>query len=120
MTAPRKCAFGVVVGGLHGGVSGEGPQRRPDLEQVAREAPALAVAGVLAGVPADDRLQFALQRADAALELAAVAGVLVDLPGPEELVAEPQAVLAELFLGAAALGVEGEVALQVRPTDLAA
>jgi hypothetical protein len=55
-----------------------------------------------------------------ALQFAALAGVLVDLPRPEQLVADAQAVLAELFLGAEAVGVGGEVAREVRPADLAA
>ncbi len=65
------------------------------------------------------RSPLALQRPDAALELRAVAGVLEDLPRPEQLVADSEAVLAELFVDAAAFGVEGEVALQVRPAHLA-
>ena len=63
---------------------------------------------------------MALQMADRALELAAVMGVLVDLPGAEHALAELEAVLAELFLGGEAFGVRGEVALQVRPAELAA
>jgi hypothetical protein len=111
-------ALGVVVGRLDAVVVGERPQRGPDLQDVAREASALAVAGLLAGVLWQDRLEFAPQRADSALEPAAIAGVLEDLPCPEHLVADPQAVFAELLFGPAALGVEGEVALQVRPADL--
>jgi hypothetical protein len=37
----------------------------------------------------------------------------------EQLVADPQAVFAESLLDAKAFGVGGEVALQVRPADLA-
>jgi hypothetical protein len=45
--------------------------------------------------------------------------VALDLPGPEQLLADPQSGFAELFLNAAAFGVEGEVALQmhVMPTS---
>src|SRR3954453_5639112 len=113
MTAPRSARSAWLLVGCTSGWAAKVHSAGQILSRVAREAPALAVAGVLGGVPADDRLQFALQGADAALQLAAVAGVLVDLPGPEELVADLQAVLAELLLGAAAVGVEGEVALQV-------
>src|SRR6266545_1218939 len=74
----------------------------------------------LARVPAQDRLELAAQRPHAPLELATVAGVLEDLPGPEELRADPEAVLGELALGAEPVGVRGEVALQMRPADLAA
>jgi hypothetical protein len=55
-----------------------------------------------------------------ACELAAVVGVLVDLPGPEDALAQAQAVLAELFLGGHAFGVRFEVACEVRPAELAA
>lgn len=44
--------------------------------------------------------------------------MLEDLPGPEDLLADAQSVLAELRVGAAALGVEGKIALQMRPTGL--
>jgi hypothetical protein len=46
--------------------------------------------------------------------------VLEDLPGPEQLLADAQARLAECLLGSEALGVRLEVTRQVRPTDLAA
>jgi hypothetical protein len=45
---------------------------------------------------AHDRLELALQFADGELELAAVVGVLEDFPGPEEALADAQAVFAEL------------------------
>jgi len=45
--------------------------------------------------------------------------VLVDLPGPEDALAQPQAVLTELLLAGHAFGVRFEVAREVRPTDLA-
>src|SRR4051812_5103518 len=83
-------AFGVVVGRLDALVVGERPQRRPELEQVARHPARVPVAGLLAGVGAQERLELAAQRADATLELLAVAGVLVDLPAPEQLLADPQ------------------------------
>ncbi|MCW3047303.1 MAG: hypothetical protein JWO74_1587 [Solirubrobacterales bacterium] len=44
--------------------------------------------------------------------------VALDLPGPEQLAADSQAGLAHLVLDPGALGVEREVALQVRPADL--
>src|SRR5439155_17954408 len=113
-----QAAFGVVVGRLHAGPVGERPQRGPDLQQGAGEAAALAVARVPGGVLAQDRFELALQLPDAALELGAVAGVRVDLPCPEQLVADAQASLPDLFVAAAALGVELKVALQMRPADL--
>ena len=57
--------------------------------------------------------ELALQYADAAFELGAVAGVRVDLPGPEQLLADLQAGLADLFVAGAAFGVKLEVALEV-------
>jgi hypothetical protein len=74
---------------------------------------AAAVARLLAGVAAQDGLELAAQRADAALELAAVGGVLVDLPRPKQLLAGSEAVLAEFLLGGEPVGVGGEVALEV-------
>jgi len=68
---------------------------------------------VLGGVAGEDGFQFAAQFADAALEVGAVAGVLVDLPCPEQLLADPQPVLTEFLFGREAVGVRGEVALQV-------
>src|SRR3954449_4860887 len=80
MTAPRSARSAWLLVGCTSGWAAKVHSAGQILSRVAREAPALAVAGVLGGVPADDRLQFALQGADAALQLAAVAGVLVDLP----------------------------------------
>jgi hypothetical protein len=71
-------------------------------------------------VGAQDRFELAAQGSHAALELGSVAGVLVDLPHPEQLLADPQPGFAEGLLGGEAFGVRGEVALQVRPADLAA
>jgi hypothetical protein len=95
-------------------VVGEGPQRRPDLEQVARHPAAVLVARRLARGGAQDRLKLAPQCADAPLELGAVAGVLVDLPAPEQLLADFETVLGELLLGAEPFGVGLEVARQMR------
>src|ERR1044072_3375259 len=106
-------AFGVVVGRLHAVDLVEGPQRGPEVKQVACEASTAEVACALAGVAGEERLQIAAQLAGTALEVGAVAGVLVDLPGPEQLLADPEARFAEVFLGREAVGVRGEVALQV-------
>jgi hypothetical protein len=77
-------------------VAGERPERSPGFEQVARDAAAVLIAQTLAGMAAHDRLELALQFADGELELAAVVGVLEDFPGPEEALADAQAVFAEL------------------------
>ncbi|MDP8909659.1 MAG: hypothetical protein M3N47_11220 [Chloroflexota bacterium] len=61
----------------------------------------------------EDRFEVAAQGAGAARELGLVAGVLVDLPGPEQLLADPEARLAEVFFGGETFGVRGEVALQM-------
>ena len=50
-----ECALGGVVRRLDAGCGGEGPERGPDLEQRAGEAPTLAVAGVLDGVLVQER-----------------------------------------------------------------
>src|SRR5687768_13475335 len=92
-------ALGVVVGRLHAAAVGEGPQRRPGLERVARQPARVLVARRLARVAAQDRLELTAQQPNAATELAPLAGVLVDLPGPEQLRADPKARLSELALG---------------------
>jgi hypothetical protein len=71
----------------------------------------VAVARGLGGVAGEDRLEFTMWLADAALELGAVGGVLVDLSGPEQLVADVQAGFAEFLFGGETVGVHGEVAL---------
>ena len=59
MIAPPSLRSAWLFGGLHAVVIGEGPQCRPDLQQVAREATAVAVARAFAGVAAQDRLELA-------------------------------------------------------------
>ncbi|HEX4344776.1 MAG TPA: hypothetical protein VHZ31_04370 [Solirubrobacteraceae bacterium] len=61
----------------------------------------------------ENRFELATQLADTALELSAVTGVLVGLPRPEQLLADAQARVAEVFLGREAVGVHREVALQM-------
>jgi len=51
-----------------------------------------------------------LAAADRELQLAAIACVGEDLPGPEDALAEREAVLAELLLGGETFGVRGEIA----------
>jgi hypothetical protein len=53
------------------------------------------------------------QATHGASQLPPVVGVLEDLPGPEDALAQGEAVLAELPLGREAFGVGLEVALQV-------
>lgn len=118
MTASRSVRSAWLLVGCTPGCAAKVHSAGQTFSKVACEAPALAVAGLGAGVLAQDRLEFVLQRSDAPLELCALTGVLEDLPRPEDLVADPEAVLAELLVGAAALGMKGEVALQVRPADL--
>src|SRR5687768_7546832 len=120
MTAPRSARSAWLLVGSTPAAVGEGPQRRPGLEQVARHPARVLVARRLARVAAQDRLELAAQQPNAATELAPLAGVLVDLPGPERLRADPKARLSELALGGETFGVGFKVALQVRPADLAA
>jgi hypothetical protein len=105
MTALRSARSAWLLVGSTPGWGGERRERGPDLQEIAGEASALAVAGLGAGVFAHDRLEFATQCANAALELAALAGVLKDPPCPEQLGADPQAVLAELLVNAEPFGV---------------
>ncbi len=104
----------MVVRRFQAGVFGEGPERGPGFEQVARESAAALVARRLAGVLARDRLELALQLADRALQSPAVAGVLKDLPGKEQPVTDRQTRFAERLLGPKTLGVRGEIPDQVR------
>src|SRR3954453_21134225 len=85
MTAPRRARSAWLLVGSTAAWRGE-VHSGPGLEQVARQPAGVAVAGLLARVGAQDRLELALQGADAALEICAVGGVLEDLPGPEQLV----------------------------------
>src|SRR5450830_1846662 len=62
---PAQAAFGVVVGGLNAGDTGEGPQRRPALQQVLGEAAVATVAGALARRLLEQRPELLLERADA-------------------------------------------------------
>ena len=64
--------------------------------------------------------QLALERRDLPVQPAAVARALELAPALEHAFGDPQAGLAELaLLGKRALGVEAEVALKVRPAELA-
>jgi hypothetical protein len=70
-----QAALGSVVGRLHAGDGGEGPERRPELERVVGEAPdelvALAFAASL-----EERLEFALERRDLAHRVQASVSVI--------------------------------------------
>src|SRR5450759_5618282 len=81
---PAQAAFGVVVGGLDAGHAGEGPQRRPALEQVLGEAAVAAVAGALARRLLEQRPELLLERADT-LKQAGTVSVPAELsPGGEQ------------------------------------
>jgi hypothetical protein len=69
--------------------------------------------------PFEQRPHLRLDHRDALLECGAVAVLLELLPGVEDVPGDLEPVEAEGFLGALAeVGVEGEVAAQMRPTDL--
>src|SRR5450756_498409 len=113
-----QATFGVVVGGLDAGDAGEGPQRRPALEQVLGEGAVAAVAGALARRLLEQRPELCLERADALAEARAVGVPAALLPGGEQPFGDLKAGHAEVLLGAEALAVGGEVAHQMRPTEL--
>src|SRR5450756_2517621 len=113
-----QATFGVVVGGLDAGDAGEGPQRRPALEQVLGEGAVAAVAGALARRLLEQRPELCLGRADALAEARAVSVPAALLPGGEQPPRDLKAGHAELLLGAEPLAVGGEVAHQMRPTEL--
>jgi len=54
---------------VHGFELGEGPERRPELEQVAREGADAAVVGALGRGALEQRAQLALERGDLRLKL---------------------------------------------------
>src|SRR5215211_2477690 len=113
-------ALGAVVGRFHSLDLGEGPKRRPELEQVAGEGAEVAVADALFAVRLEQRPQAALGGSDLALETVAIPVGREGFPRAEQLAADLQARLAEALLIAESLGVAAEVAQQVRPADLAA
>jgi len=115
-----QATFGVVVGRLDAGDAGEGPQRRPALEQVLGEGAVAAVADAPPRRLLEQRPELLLERADA-LEQAVAVSVPAELsPSGEQACRDLKAGRAELLLGGGeALAVGGEVARQVRPTELA-
>ena len=88
-------ALGAVVGRLHPLDLGEGPKRRPELQQVAGEGAEVAVAGALLAVGLKQRPQSTLRRRDLTGEPLAIAVVGEGIPGTEQLATDLQALLAE-------------------------
>ena len=91
---------------------GEGPERRPDFEQVLREAADELVALAL-GALSKQHLELALERRHRALQPSAVSVLLELLPGAEQAAGYVGAPLAEFLLRGQPLGVGGEVSDQV-------
>jgi hypothetical protein len=81
MTAPVEAAFGVVVGRLDAVGVGEGPQRRPALEEALGEEAVVPRSRALAGGVLEQRAEPVLERRDLSLEPGAVAVGLVGAPG---------------------------------------
>src|SRR5450830_1045349 len=111
---PAQAALGVIVGRLDAGDAGEGPQRRPALEQVVGEGAVAAVARRFARRLLEQRPELLLERADALAEAGAVSVPAALVPGGEQPLRDPKPGRAELLLGAEPLAVGGEVAHQVR------
>jgi hypothetical protein len=113
-----QAALGSVVGRLDIVELGERPQRRPELEQVLRECPHVALP--LPGrAPHEQRPHLRLDRGDALLERLAIAVLLELLPSVEDIPGDLQPVEPERLLRAEAqVGVEGELATQMRPAHL--
>ena len=108
----------MVVGGLHAGHAGEGPQRRPALEQVLGEGAVAPVAGSCAMPAQAAPFQLLLEGSDALGKASAIAVLSVEVPGGEEASGDLHAGLPELLLGTEALAVGGKVARQVSPAEL--
>jgi hypothetical protein len=89
-------------------------------EQVLRKRPDVPLP-LACRAPLEQRPQLVFDRLDAPLERGAVAVVLELLPGVEDVPGDLEAIEAERFLDAETeVGVEGEVAAQVRPAHLPA
>ena len=108
-----EAAFGAVVGRLDAVDLAEGPQRRPDFEQVAGEPAGALVRGGLAGVAVEEWFQLGLQRGDPLAQLGAVAVCLEVVPGLKEARRDLESCLAEALLGLEPFALGGEVADQV-------
>src|SRR5712692_5608169 len=113
-----QAALGGVVGRLDIGHVGERPERRPEFEQVLRERVHVPLP-FPSRAPLEKRPHLLFDRLDSLLERGAVTVLLELLPGLEDVPGDLEAVEAEGLLGAEAeVGVEGEVAAQVRPAHL--
>src|SRR5665811_1659122 len=113
------CIRDRVVGRLDAGHAGEAPQRRPAFEQVLREGAVAAVARRLARRLLEQRPKLLLERADPLKQALAVSVPAELSPGGEQPLRDPKPGRAELLLGSESLAAGGEVAHQVRPTELA-
>jgi hypothetical protein len=103
---PAQAPFGMVVGRLDAVDLGEGPQRRPELEQVLGESAVAAVAGTLARRSFEQRPELRLERSDALDQAGAVAIAGKLLPRAEQLLGDPQAGQTELLLGSEPWGTD--------------
>src|SRR5450756_2010550 len=110
-----QATFGVVVGGLDAGDAGEGPQRRPALEQVLGEGAVAAVAGALARRLLEQRPQLLFERRDPLDQAGAVGVPAALIPGDEQPSGDLQAGRAELLLGGEGLAVGGDCLLYTSP-----
>src|SRR5713101_4804608 len=114
MTAARKAALGRVVGRLDIRHIGEGPERRPELEQILCERPDVPLP-FPGRAPLEQRPHLLLDHRDALLQGGAVAVLLKLLPGLKDAPGDLEPVETERLLRAEAeVGMEGEVAAQVR------
>src|SRR5439155_6188102 len=113
-----QAALGGVVGRLHVGNVGEGPECRPELQEVLRERTHVPLP-LACRAPLEQRPHLCLDLLDALLQGGAVTVLLELLPGVEDVPAHLKPVKPERLLRSQAkVGVEGEVATQMRPADL--
>jgi hypothetical protein len=115
-----EAALGGVVGRLDIGDGGERLQCGPELEQVLRQAVHVPLP-LPCRAPFEQRPHLVLDRFDALLEGGTVAVLLELLPGLEDVPGHLETVQTERFLcSQAEVGVEGEIAPQMRPSTPAA
>jgi hypothetical protein len=102
--------LGVVVGRLDALHLGEGPQRRPQLEQVAGQAARALVLGSLASTALEEWLQLVSEGRHPLDQPGAIALSLEIIPGREEVPRDLEPRLTESLSGLEPFALGGEVA----------
>ena len=114
-----QCAFGGVVRWFDSVCGGEGPECRPDVEQVVGEPPVPAGAPALGGGVFEQLPQLGLGRRDLCCEVSAIVVLLlVGTPRGEYSAGQLDPLVAEGLLLAQAVRVAAKITLEMRPAHL--